>query len=144
MMQRAPHFSPSIITPLLPQLAPSLRKQSPMSSPVKSYLKALLALSEDKTLESSRRSLLQSLSDADLQKVVQHGVGREFARGELEEIAVTILDVISREPQADYEDGATRDAPVKVEQEPDGDGDNIVVLAPPPQRRTWDSTTNHS
>ena len=115
-----------------------------MSSPVKSYLKALLALSEDKTLESSRRSLLQSLSDADLQKVVQHGVGREFARGELEEIAVTILDVISREPQADYEDGATRDAPVKVEQEPDGDGDNIVVLAPPPQRRTWDSTTNHS
>ena len=106
-----------------------------MSSPVNSYLKALLALSEDKTLESSRRSLLQSLSDADLQKVVQHGVGREFARGALEEIAVTILDVIARDPQANYEDGATRDATIKVEQEPDDDDDdNITVLAPPPRR----------
>lgn len=114
-----------------------------MSSPVKSYLKALLALSEDKTLESSRRSLLQSLSDADLQKVVQHGVGGELARDALEEIAVTIFDVISRDPQTNAEDGATTDAPVKVEQEPGNDGDNIVVLAPQ-QRRTWDSTTNHS
>ena len=106
-----------------------------MTSPVYSYFKALLALSEDKTLESSRRSLLQSLSDADLQRVVQHGVGREFARGALEDIAVTILDVIVRDPQANYEDNATRDGSVKVKKEPGDDKENITVLAPP-QRRT--------
>ncbi|CAA9966334.1 hypothetical protein PTMSG1_09693 [Pyrenophora teres f. maculata] len=107
-----------------------------MTAPVNSYLKALLALSEDKTLESSRRSLLQSLSDADLQRVVQHGVGREFARGALEDIAITILDVIVRDPQANYDDDATKDGSVKVKKEPGDDRDNIVVLAPPERRVT--------
>ncbi|KAF7444029.1 hypothetical protein A1F94_010123 [Pyrenophora tritici-repentis] len=107
-----------------------------MTAPVNSYLKALLALSEDKTLESSRRSLLQSLSDADLQRVVQHGVGREFARGALKDIAITILDVIVRDPQSNYDDDATKDGSVKVKKEPGDDKDNIIVLAPPERRIT--------
>ncbi|RMZ71483.1 hypothetical protein GMOD_00006601 [Pyrenophora seminiperda CCB06] len=116
-----------------------------MSSTVNSYLKALLALSEDKTLESSRRSLLQSLSDADLQRVVQHGVGREFARGALEDIAVAILDVIVRDPQANYKVGGTQDGWVEVKKEAVNDevvggedSDDITVLVPEETQQSTD------
>ncbi|CAN9159989.1 unnamed protein product [Alternaria alternata] len=59
---------------------------TPAMSTIDSYLKALLALSGGEQLVSPRRALLQSLNDEDLAGLVTKAIGREFARGDLEDI----------------------------------------------------------
>ena len=65
---------------------------------VDAYLKALLTLSGNEQLADARRALLKSINDNDLAEIVKKGMGREFARGGLEDIASVILDVVARDP----------------------------------------------
>ncbi|KAH6858837.1 hypothetical protein BKA58DRAFT_49146 [Alternaria rosae] len=66
-------------------------------STVDSYLKALLALSGNEQLVTPRQHLLQGIDDDDLSELLKKAVGREFARGGLEDIVTVILDVIARD-----------------------------------------------
>jgi hypothetical protein len=76
------------------------------STVVDSYLNALLALSGNTLLADARKMLLERLSDNDLSELVVRGMGREFARGGLEEIASLVLDVIARDPNSNGKDGS--------------------------------------
>jgi hypothetical protein len=69
-----------------------------MSSPVDTYLNALLALSGNALLAGARSNLLRSISDDDLSQLLSQGMGREFASGGMEEIVLLMLDVIARDP----------------------------------------------
>ena len=62
------------------------------------HLKALLWYSGNAQLASTRRHLIRGLHDDELREVVDKAISREFARGALEEIAMTILDVTARDP----------------------------------------------
>ena len=64
-------------------------------STVDSYLKALLALSGNEQLATPRQHPLQGIDDDDLSELLKKAVGREFARGGLEDIVTVILDVIA-------------------------------------------------
>ncbi|KAI4943392.1 hypothetical protein J4E91_009301 [Alternaria rosae] len=66
-------------------------------STVDSYLKALLALSGNEQLATPRQHLLQGIDDDNLSELLKKAVGREFARGGLEDIVTVILDVITRD-----------------------------------------------
>ena len=74
---------------------------TPAMSTIDSYLKALLALSGGEQLVSPRRALLQSLNDEDLAGIVTKAIGREFARGDLEDIV--------KDPALVYSYGAGED-----------------------------------
>ncbi|KAI4661508.1 uncharacterized protein J4E88_010956 [Alternaria novae-zelandiae] len=65
---------------------------------IDAYLKALLTLSGNEQLATARQNLLQGLTDDDLSDLLKKAVGREFARGSLENIISLILDVIARNP----------------------------------------------
>ncbi|KAF7681058.1 hypothetical protein GT037_000034 [Alternaria burnsii] len=78
-------------------------------STIDSYLEALIALSGDEQLVSPRRALLQSLNDEDLAGLVKKAVGREFARGDLEDIASVLLDIIVKDPASVYSHDAGED-----------------------------------
>ena len=67
-------------------------------STVTSYFEVLLALSGDEQLVRLRRALLQSLNDEHLAELVTKAVGREFARGDLEDMASVLLDIIVKDP----------------------------------------------
>ena len=89
-------------------------------STVDSYLKALLALSGNEQLTTPRQHLLQGINDEDLSELLKKAVGRDFARGGLEDIVSVILDVIARDPASVNGDGsssvASATASVKSEQ----------------------------
>ncbi|KAI4931030.1 uncharacterized protein J4E92_004864 [Alternaria infectoria] len=90
-------------------------------STVDSYLKALLALSGNEQLATPRQHLLQGINDDDLSELLKKVMGREFARGGLEDIVSVILDVIARDPASVNGDGGcVATASVKSEQ-PHGD-----------------------
>jgi hypothetical protein len=69
-----------------------------MSAKADSLLNALLELSDNAPLAAARRTLLRSISDDDLSQLLWRGMGREFARGGMEEIFLLMLDVIARDP----------------------------------------------
>jgi hypothetical protein len=69
-------------------------------STVKFYLNALLALSADEQLAVPRRHLLQSINDDDLSELLKRLMGRDFARGAVEDIVLVILDIIARDPNS--------------------------------------------
>lgn len=71
-----------------------------------SHLKALLALSGNDQLASTRRHLIRCIGDDDLLDILKKGVGREFARGGLEDIVSVLLDVIARDPASVNGDSA--------------------------------------
>ncbi|KAI4917687.1 hypothetical protein J4E85_009779 [Alternaria conjuncta] len=75
-----------------------------------SHLKALLALSGNDQLASTRRHLIRCIGDDDLLDILKKGVGREFARGGLEDIVSVLLDVIARDP-ASVERSDTTESP---------------------------------
>ncbi|KAL1799677.1 hypothetical protein ACET3X_000019 [Alternaria dauci] len=64
---------------------------------IDSYLTALLTLSGDEQRVGARRALLQSLDNNDLADLVKTTMECEFTRGDLEDIASFILDVIARD-----------------------------------------------
>jgi len=73
-------------------------------STIDAYLKALLTLSGNEQLATARQNLLQGLTDDDLSELLKKAVGREFARGGLEDIISLILDVIARDPASNNGD----------------------------------------
>lgn len=73
-------------------------------STIDAYLKALLTLSGNEQLATARQNLLQGLTDDDLSELLKKAVGREFARGGLENIISLILDVIARDPASNNGD----------------------------------------
>jgi len=88
-------------------------------STIDSYLKALLALSGNEQLATPRQHLLQGINDDDLSELLKRVVGRQFARGGLEDIVSIILDVIARDPASVSGDGSSAahaTASVKIEQ----------------------------
>jgi len=87
---------------------------------IDSYLKALLALSGNEQLATPRQHLLQGINDDDLSELLKKAVGREFARGGLEDIVSVNLDVIACDPDSVNGDGtgvSHATASVKIEQE---------------------------
>ncbi|KAI4698343.1 uncharacterized protein J4E84_001479 [Alternaria hordeiaustralica] len=88
---------------------------------------ALLALSGNDQLATPRQHLLQGINDDDLSELLKKVVGREFARGGLEDIISVILDVIAKDPASASANGdgssvARATASVKIEQ---GHGNSI-------------------
>ncbi|KAI4656300.1 hypothetical protein J4E93_001019 [Alternaria ventricosa] len=86
---------------------------------IDAYLKALLTLSGNEQLATARQNLLQGLTDDDLSELLQKVVGRDFARGGLENIISFILDVIAGDPASvngDSSSVAHATASVKIEQ----------------------------
>jgi hypothetical protein len=83
-------------------LSPAFSLTSPLltMSTVKFYLNALLALSADEQLAVPRRHLLQSINDDDLSELLKRLMGRDFARGAVEDIVLVILDIIARDPNS--------------------------------------------
>ncbi|KAI4703756.1 hypothetical protein J4E89_009725 [Alternaria sp. Ai002NY15] len=72
---------------------------------IDAYLKDLLTLSGNEQLATPRQHLLQGINDDDLSELLKKAVGREFARGGLEDIVSVILDVIARDPVSVNGDG---------------------------------------
>jgi len=88
-----------------------------MAARIDNYLKALLALSGDKQLKAARNGILRNMHSDEL---VSHSVSREFDRGNLEEIAAFLLDVIANDPataRASRVHAAERSIRVKSEKE---------------------------
>ena len=106
-----------------------------------SDLKAVLARFRSHSDTDTRKDILKNLSDNQLSRVVIQGVRTEFEREGLEEIALVILDVISRDPhsklahdldgetevEVKHED-ANEDGEVVIKMEPDSDDDNGVTM----------------
>ncbi|EUC47404.1 hypothetical protein COCMIDRAFT_90170 [Bipolaris oryzae ATCC 44560] len=67
-----------------------------MSTPDDANLRALLLLSKESLLARARESLLRGLPDDDLAELVAQMVSRDKPRGDLEEIARMMLDVLVR------------------------------------------------
>lgn len=67
-----------------------------MSAPDDTNLKALLLLSKESPLARARESLLRGLPDDELAELVAQMISRDKPRGDLEEIARMMLDVIMR------------------------------------------------
>ncbi|XP_014556047.1 hypothetical protein COCVIDRAFT_38285 [Bipolaris victoriae FI3] len=67
-----------------------------MSAPDDTNLKALLLLSKESLLARARESLLRSLPNNKLAKLVAQIISRDKPRGDLEEIARMMLDVLAR------------------------------------------------
>lgn len=67
-----------------------------MSAPDDTNLRALLLLSKESFLARARESLLRDLTDNELAELVAQMISRDKPRGDLEEIARMMLDVLAR------------------------------------------------
>lgn len=94
-----------------------------MATRLDNYLKALLALSGDKQLEAARNGVLRNMNNDELVELVSNSIGREFARGNLEEIAAFLLDIIANGPATERANSAftaNRNSRVKSEHKEGG------------------------
>jgi len=101
-----------------------------MSSTAESYFTALIALSGNPALTEARKALLGSIQDADLERLVKHGIAREFNRKDSEAIALTILDVVAtsaKTNEANTVEAETAREVIKIE---DDDEEDIVHETP--------------
>lgn len=104
-------------------------------------LKAVLARFHIQPDTDTRKDILKKLSDNQLSRVVTQGVKSEFAREGLEDIALIMLGIISRdsrsklahdldgetEVEVKHED-ANEDGEVVIKMEPESDDDNGVTM----------------
>lgn len=92
-----------------------------MAARLDNYLKALLALSGDKQLKAARNGILRNMHNDELVELVSHSVSREFDRGNLEEIAAFLLDVIANDPATARASSAhAAERSIRVESEKEG------------------------
>jgi len=92
-----------------------------------SDLKAVLARFHIQPDTDTRKDILKKLSDNQLSRVVIQGVKHEFEREGLEEIALAMLDVISRDPHSKLAHGVHEENGVAVKHE-EADGEFEVVI----------------
>ena len=119
-LRRAAHSTKTLLCP-----SPSARHHLPIEifamSTVDSHLKALLALSGNEQLAGTRRHLIRGISDDELLEILKKGIGREFARGGLEDIVSVLLDVIARD-SASVERSETTGSPAASFKDEDARG----------------------
>ncbi|KAF2852245.1 hypothetical protein T440DRAFT_477717 [Plenodomus tracheiphilus IPT5] len=65
-----------------------------MSPLIQGYFDALVALSSDTALANARRILLASITDKQLEEMIQHGITKGVSRRGLELMMDTLLDPI--------------------------------------------------
>jgi len=90
-------------------------------------LKAVLARFHSQPDTDTRKDILGELSDNQLSRVVIQGVKCEFEREGLEEIALVMLGVISRDPHSNLAHDVHEGNGVAVKQE-EADGECEVVI----------------
>ena len=92
-----------------------------------SDLKAVLARFHTQPDTDTRKAILKKLSDNQLSRVVIQGAKYEFEREGLEEIALAMLDVISRDPHSKLAHDVHEENEVAVKHE-EADGECEVVI----------------
>ncbi|KAI4626107.1 uncharacterized protein J4E87_004607 [Alternaria ethzedia] len=92
-----------------------------------SDLKAVLAQFHSQSDTDTRKDILKKLSNNQLSRVVIQGVKCEFEREGLEEIALAMLDVISRDPHSNLAHNVHEENGVAVKHE-EADGECEVVI----------------
>ncbi|KAI8937355.1 hypothetical protein NX059_006561 [Plenodomus lindquistii] len=82
-----------------------------MTTTAESYLQALLALSGKPHLASARKNLLRGDSNRDLLELIVQGTGDLFPRNDLEELALKMLDMMTRHETTTAPNGGVTASP---------------------------------